>query len=203
MASQNVIGPFRDRMGPVGVWLGSLRPAPIDLERLAVCRIEGLGYGSLWTGEVIGGKEAFAHLSLLLATAGQMVIGSGIANIWARHPAAMQGGGATLGASYPGRFILGIGVSHASLVGPSGQAYRDPLRRMTEYLDGMDAAVADAPRTEVPVPRVLAALGPQMLALARDRADGLTPLCPAHPYRGRRERCSVPGSCSYPSKPWS
>ena len=88
----------------------------------------------------------------------------------------MEGGAATLGAAYPGRFVLGIGISHAHLVERSGQTYRNPLRVMSEYLDGMDAAAVDAPNTDVPVPRLLAALRPQMLALARDRADG------AHPY---------------------
>jgi probable F420-dependent oxidoreductase len=176
MVSDDVISALRERMGPVGVWLGSLRPAPVERERQAVRHIEELGYGSVWTGEVIGGKEAFAHQSLLLAATERIVTGTGIANIWARHPATMQGGAMTLGAGYPGRFVLGIGVGHAPSVERSGQTYRMPLTRMREYLDAMDDAAAGAPSTEVPVPRVLAALRPQMLALARDRADG------AHPY---------------------
>jgi probable F420-dependent oxidoreductase len=151
-------------------------PAPVAQEREAARRIEELGYGSLWAPERIGGKEAFAHQSLLLAATERIVTGTGIANIWARHPATMQGGAATVGAGYPGRFILGVGVSHAPGVERSGQAYREPLSRMREYLDAMDAAAADAPNTEVPVPRLLAALRPQMLALARDHADG------AHSY---------------------
>jgi len=176
MTYGDVAGPARDRLGPVGVWLGVLRPAPVDQERAAARRIEELGYGSIWTGEGIGGKEAFAHQAILLAATDRIVTGTGIANVWARHPAAMQGGAATLGAGYPGRFILGVGISHAPMVDRSGQAYEKPLAHMTRYLDGMDAAVADAPATDVPVPRLLAALRPRMLELARDRADG------AHPY---------------------
>jgi probable F420-dependent oxidoreductase len=167
---------LRQRLGRVGVWLASLRPATIEQERAAARRIETLGYGSLWAGEVIGGKEAFAHQAILLTATEQMVTGTGIANIWARHPATMQAGAATLGAAYPGRFVLGIGVSHASIVERSGQAYDRPFTRMVQYLDGMDRVTGDVPVTDVPVPRVLAALGPKMLALARDRADG------AHPY---------------------
>ena len=176
MVSNDVIGVFRERLGQVGVWLGSLMPAPVAREREAARRIEELGFGSIWTAEGIGGKEAFAHQSLLLAATERIVTGTGIANIWARHPATMQGGASTLGAGYPGRFILGVGVSHAPGVERSGQVYRKPLSRMREYLDAMDAAAGYAPGTEVPVPRLLAALRPQMLALARDRADG------AHPY---------------------
>jgi probable F420-dependent oxidoreductase len=167
---------IRERLGHVGVWLASLRPATIEQERAAARRIEALGYGSLWAGEVIGGKEAFAHQAVLLTATEQIVTGTGIANIWARHPASMQAGAATLGAAYPGRFVLGIGVSHAPIVERSGQTYDRPFSRMVEYLDGMDRVTGDVPQTEIPVPRVLAALGPKMLALARDRADG------AHPY---------------------
>jgi len=88
----------------------------------------------------------------------------------------MEGGAATLGAAYPGRFILGIGISHAPIVERSGQSYKNPLAHMVRYLDGMDAAIEDAPVSAVPVPRVLAALRPRMLELARERGDG------AHPY---------------------
>ena len=177
MAANDVVIATRERLGSVGVWLGSLRPASIDEERVVVGQIEGLGYGSLWTGEGIGGKEAFAHQALLLAASDRIVTGTGIANVWARQPATMQGGANTLGSGYPGRFILGLGVSHASMVSRSGQSYERPLAHaMVDYLDRMDAALAGTPRSDAPVPRVLAALRPQMLALARDRTDG------AHPY---------------------
>jgi probable F420-dependent oxidoreductase len=178
MTECEVVRSTRERLGLVGVWLGLgvLGPAPIDQERLAVRRIEELGYGSIWCGEAIGGKEAFAHQSLLLAATERIVTGTGIANVWARHPATMQGGAGTLGAAYPGRFVLGVGISHAPMVDRSGQTYERPLNHMARYLDGMDVAATNAPVTDLPVPRVLGALRPQMLALARDRADG------AHPY---------------------
>jgi probable F420-dependent oxidoreductase len=176
VTSSEIVHSARNRLGPVGVWLGVLGRAPIDEERQAARRIEALGYGSIWTPEGIGGKEAFAHQAVLLAATQRIVTGTGIANVWARHPATMQGGASTLGAAYPGRFILGVGISHASAVERSGQTYEKPLQHMVRYLDAMDAAAETAPATEVPVPRILAALRPNMLALARDRADG------AHPY---------------------
>jgi probable F420-dependent oxidoreductase len=67
-------------------------------------------------------------------------------------------------------------VSHAPVVEFSGQQYEKPLEHMAHYLDRMDAAAPNIPRTAVPVPRLLAALRPRMLALSRDRTDG------AHPY---------------------
>jgi probable F420-dependent oxidoreductase len=188
------------RLGPVGVWLGALRPASIEDERAAAHRIEALGYGSLWSGEGVGGKEAFAHQGVLLAATERMATGTGIANVWARHPAAMQGGGATLGAAYPGRFVLGVGVSHAPLVEPSGQRYEKPYAHMVRYLDGMDVAVASSPETAVPVPRVLAALRPRMLELARDRADGAHPYFVPSPHTARARAALGPDKLLIPEQ---
>jgi probable F420-dependent oxidoreductase len=176
MLTGDEVGTVRQRLGPVGVWLTMSGATTIDEERAAVRRMEELGYGSLWGGEVIGGREAFANTAVLLAATDRIVTGTGIANVWARQPATMEGGAATLGAAYPDRFVLGVGISHAPIVERSGQKYEKPLAHMTHYLDGMDAAVSGAPATPRPVPRVLAALRPRMLELARDRADG------AHPY---------------------
>jgi probable F420-dependent oxidoreductase len=176
MLSNSEVVAARDRLGPVGVWMGSLMGATIEREREIARRIEELGYGSIWTGEIVGGKEAFAHQSVLLAATDHISTGTGIANVWARQSAAMQGGGATLGAAYPGRFVLGIGISHGPIVEMSGQVYEKPLQTMIDYLDGMDASIVHAPPCDVPVPRVLAALRPKMLELSRTRADG------AHPY---------------------
>ncbi len=89
---------------------------------------------------------------------------------------AMANGAKTLGEQFPGRFVLGIGVSHAPSVASRGGNYGSPLAEMRGYLDAMDAAQYAAPQPNPPVPLVLAALGPKMLELAATRADG------AHPY---------------------
>jgi probable F420-dependent oxidoreductase len=170
-----VVGTSTECLGEVGVWLGVLEGAAIGTERCAVRRVEELGYGSIWCGERIGGKEAFAHHSVLLAATEHIIIGTGIANVWARHPAAMQGGAATLSAAYPGRLVLGVGISHSRMVDRSGHTYFRPLDHMARYLDGMDVASADPSGVESPILRIIGALGPQMLALARDRADGANP----------------------------
>jgi probable F420-dependent oxidoreductase len=158
------------------VWSGALRAAAVADEPAAIRRIEELGYGSLWTGEGIGGKDAFAHAAMALASSSRIVFGTGIANVWARHPATMEGGAATLAAAWPGRFVLGVGASHATMVERSGQVYANPVAHMARYLAEMDAAIAGSPETPVPFARVLAALRPRMLALAREHAHG------AHPY---------------------
>jgi probable F420-dependent oxidoreductase len=167
---------MRDRLGPVGVWLGALLGASVATERAAARHIEELGYGSLFTGERIGGKEALAHQAVLLAATDRLVTGTGIASIWARHPAVLEGGAELLGQAYPGRFVLGIGISHAASVDRTGQTYDRPLARTATYLETMAEATVDPPDGSPPVPHVLAALRPKMLELARLQTDG------AHPY---------------------
>ncbi len=176
ITEEDIVPATRKRLGRVGVWLGALMGVPADVERPTARRIEELGFGSIFVGERIGGKEAMAHQAVLLAATDHIVVGTGIANVWSRHPAAMQGGSATLGDAYPGRFLLGLGISHALMVDTSGMTYEKPLAHMARYLDDMAASAAIGPVSEVPVPHLLAALRPRMLELARDRTDG------AHPY---------------------
>ncbi|GAA2412855.1 TIGR03620 family F420-dependent LLM class oxidoreductase [Actinomadura vinacea] len=164
----------RRRLGRVGA--GLMVPiAPADEWRESVRRVEKAGYRSVWVNEAIGGREVFAHMGVMLAASERIVVGSAIANVWARHPAAMQGGAAVLADAYPGRLALGLGVSMGAIVEQSGQKWERPLGRMRDYLDQLDASAAMAPRPPVPFPRILAALGPKMTGLARERADGALP----------------------------
>jgi len=165
------------RIGRVGVWSFELeRRTARDAQRFAA-EIGALGYPTLWIPESLGSKEIFSHAALLLGGSDRIVIASGIANIWARDPVAMANGARTLVEAYPDRFLLGIGVSHAPVVDARGGSYRRPLEHMRGYLDAMDAAPFTGPnRKDPPPPRVIAALGPQMLKLAAERSLG------AHPY---------------------
>jgi probable F420-dependent oxidoreductase len=171
----NVVETAREALGPVGVWTAVWRGAPITERRALAARIEELGYGSIWTGEILGGLEAFSHAATVLSSTDHIVFGTGIANLWAREPATMQAGAATIAALWPDRFDLGIGVSHAPVVAAGERTYAKPMDRITSYLDGMDKE-AEAVPPEHPFPRLLAALRPRMLELAKEKADG------AHPY---------------------
>ncbi|MFF8899262.1 LLM class F420-dependent oxidoreductase [Streptomyces lydicus] len=164
------------RIGRIGVWHGGLGRIPAATARRVAAEIEQLGYGALWFGEGPGTKEAFSHAGLLLAATERITVATGIANIWGRDAAAANGATHTLAEAYDGRFLLGLGASHAPIVNLRGHTYARPLAAMRDYLDGMDAAPYEGPVTEPPPARVLAALGPKMLELARDRAAG------AHPY---------------------
>lgn len=184
---EDAVREARRRLGRVGVAL--VTPlAPADEWRRAARRVEDAGYGSIWVNEAIGGREVFTQLGVMLAATERVVLGSAIANLWARHPATMQGAASVLADAYPGRLALGIGVSMGAVVERSGQTWSSPIARMREYLDGMDAAVPGAPAPEVPFPRLLAALGPKMQGLAAERADGMLPaMMPVEHTRRARE----------------
>lgn len=165
-----------EMMGRVGVWSFALQRLGAATETEAASDLEQMGYESLWIPESVGSKDVLVHSAILLNATARTIVAPGIANIHARDPMAMANGARALGEAYPGRFVLGIGVSHAPSVELRGGSYGSPVRQMTAYLDAMEQAQYAAPQPEQPVPLVLAALGPRMLRLAAERTDG------AHPY---------------------
>ena len=163
-------------LGRVGLWTGALDALEVPAARDAVAALDAQGWGGLWFGEAYG-REAFTAAQLYLSASERLVVATGIASIYGRDAVAASAAARTLEAAFPGRFVLGLGVSHAPLVERMrGHEYGRPLAAMRQYLDALDAAPYVAAGGQEPPPRVLAALGPRMLELARDRAQG------AHPY---------------------
>ena len=163
-------------LGRVGIWTGALDGVPSAEAQQAAVRLEATGIKTLWVPETIG-RDPFVTATLLLSATSTLQIATGIANIYARDAVTMANTQRSLEEAFPGRFLLGLGVSHEVLVASIRRhSYDKPYSRMKAYLDEMDAAlfIAVGP-TERP-PTVLAALGPRMLGLAGERADG------AHPY---------------------
>lgn len=163
------------QLGKLGVW-GSLEGytarAGADLAKT----VEGLGYSALWQPEAVG-RNVLVHSSWVLANTTKLIAATGIANIYARDPMSMRGAQLALAEQSGGRFLLGMGVSHAPMVeGMRGHAYSKPVATMKTYLERMKAAMYVAPQPAEPPLTLIAALGPKMLELARDGADG------AHPY---------------------
>ena len=162
-------------LAPIGVWAGSLRALPIESARDLARELDDLGYGVLWFPES-DARDPFVHLALLLDATERIAGGTAIASIWARDALAMACAGRTLAEAFPGRVLLGLGVSHQPLVeGMRGHEYASPLATMRAYLDAMDAATYTAVEPVVPAPRLLSALGPKMLELAAERTQGTIP----------------------------
>jgi probable F420-dependent oxidoreductase len=150
---------LKPELGHYGVWLGNRSISP-DLAR----QIESLGYGAAW----IGGSPdaALEWVEPALAETSSLQLATGIINIWSSPAAEVAESYSRVENAYPGRFLLGVGVGHPEHT----DVYKKPYDALVEYLDELDAAGVPTSR------RVLAALGPKVLALAAQRSAG------AHPY---------------------
>jgi probable F420-dependent oxidoreductase len=166
---------LRSRLRRVGIWMTPLSAAGPTPEAAGQA-IEKAGFTSVWVGGGNAGPADFAALRGLLAGSERLIAAPGIANIWAWEPGEMRQEAEGLEADFPGRFILGLGVSHAPLVTQLGHDYVKPFSKMEKFLDELDhpAQHGGASPRELP-PIVLAALGPKMLRLAARYAG-------AHPY---------------------
>ena len=169
------------QLGRLGVWYPIDRLDGVGIRRL-LRTVEDLGYSTFWYPEALG-YESFSIASFMLANTERLVIGSSIANIYARDPFTARRGLRTLSSLYDARFILGLGVSHAPMVERRGHVYDKPVPTMRRYLDGVYEDPSNA--TEWPV--VIAALGPLMLKLAAERAAGAVPynVTPEHTREAR------------------
>jgi probable F420-dependent oxidoreductase len=154
-------------LGKIGVWWSGSWHDANDGDHNVAGDLESLGYGTLWSS---GGFEPglAPRFGELLAGTRHCAVASGIASIWTTTPSDAGPAVTELEDRYDGRFLFGIGASHSLIV----QDYVRPYSRMVEYLDGLDALE----RPIAPERRILAALGPRMLRLAKERAAG------AHPY---------------------
>jgi probable F420-dependent oxidoreductase len=169
------------QLGRLGVWYPIDRLDAAGIKRL-LRTIEDLGYSTFWYPEALG-YESLSIASFMLANTERLIIGSSIANIYARDPFTARRGLRTLSSLYDDRFILGLGVSHAPMVERRGHAYDKPVPTMRRYLDGLYEDPSNT--TEWPV--VIAALGPLMLKLAAERTAGAVPynVTPEHTREAR------------------
>ena len=165
----------------LGVWYPIDRLDGAGIKHL-LSKIEELGFSTFWYPEALG-YESLSIASFMLANTERLVIGSSIANIYARDPFTARRGLRTLSSLYDARFILGLGVSHAPMVERRGHVYDKPVPTMRRYLDGVYEDPSNA--TEWPV--VIAALGPLMLKLAAERTAGAVPynVTPEHTRAAR------------------
>jgi len=158
------------RLGRFGVW----RSASLVTPDLAA-GIEGLGFGALWLGSSPAGDLIQAE-ELLDATT-TLTVATSIVNMWRDQPEDVAGSFARVQRRHPGRFLLGIGAGHRE----AAQQYARPYETLARYVDVLQAG--GVPRHSM----VLAALGPRVLGLARDRAAGAIPYLvpPGHTRQAR------------------
>jgi probable F420-dependent oxidoreductase len=158
-------------LGKIGLWF-FLDAMPAAQSAEFAQKVEKLGYRTLWIPEAVG-REPFPHAAYLLDKTSRLNIATGIANIYGRDPITMSAASKTVAELSGGRFLLGIGVSHKPLVSNlRGHSYDKPYSYMKEYLPKMKAALYQAPQPKEPVPVVIAALHPKMLALCAAETQG-------------------------------
>ena len=155
-------------LGRLGVWSVGVRQVADPAVPAAAAELEQLGYGTIWYSGGSGTRGFDIGRALLQATS-SVTVATGITSIWATTPAQSAAGFGQLEHAAPGRFLLGLGVSHAPMVDRASPGrYSHPLQKMARYLDELTAVPSDR--------RILAALGPKMLDLAQRESLG------THPY---------------------
>jgi len=149
----------RDHVGRFGIW----RSGGQVTAELAT-GVERLGYGTLWLGGSPGGD--LTQVEQLLDATTTLTLATGVVNMWKDDARTVAASFARIEAGHPGRFLLGVGTGHREAT----QQYARPYETLATYVDVLlgDGVPAQS--------LVLAALGPKVLRLARDRAGG------AHPY---------------------
>ncbi len=160
------MAPGNSTLGRIGIWSAELRHGDPGEAAEAAAELDELGFGALWIPGEMGG-DLLDHAGRLLAATRRTTIATGILNIWLHDATDVAAWWRALPADQSARFLLGLGVSHGATV---GAAYARPLSAMKEYLVLLSGEGVPADRM------ILAALGPKMLELARDRTAG------AHPY---------------------
>lgn len=172
------------------IGIGISEDIPLPRQQQLAAAVEEAGFASLWTNEA-SGRDALLTCQAWAAATERLEVGVGVLPLWTRTPAQFAMAAATLQEATAGRFLMGIGVSHPGTMGPwHGADFRRPLTAARELLTILDQLLAgetadlegevlSATRfrlgiTPRPAPprRYLAAMGPRMLALAGQRAEG-------------------------------
>lgn len=186
-------------IGKLGVW-ASLDGLP-GTEALAFAkRVEAKGYKTLWMPESRG-RNVFVSSAWLLAGTSKLILAPGIANIYARDAVATASGQLALNEFSGGRFLLGLGVSHVPIVEKiRGHTYGKPVATMRAYLEAMRSAPYQAPQPKDKPLTILAALGPNMLKLSAELADGAHPYCTNPEHTAEARRIMGPGKLLCPEQ---
>jgi probable F420-dependent oxidoreductase len=152
-------------LGTFGIYTFDFEHQSAAQMREAIQELEQEGWRAFWFPELLG-REALTHAGYLLSCTERMHVINAIALIWAREVQWTYGASLLLADAYPNRHVLGLGF------GGSDRPDTTPLTAMTSYLDELDALKTPNPPPTGPMHRILAAYGPKMLALARDRSAG-------------------------------
>ena len=177
----------------IGYFGGTINDGTID-EVVAEARTaESLGFAAYWAPQIFG-HDALTVLAIVGREVPRIELGTSVVPTYPRHPMMLAQQCLSVNAASGGRLCLGIGLSHQVVIEQMmGMSFDKPVRHMREYLDVLGPLSRGEPAHhdgEVyrvhaavnvnggsPFPIVIAALGPQMLKLAAERAHGTLTWC--------------------------
>jgi len=160
-------------LGPVGISL-NITPDETYLDEAA--RLESLGYSAIW---LRGGQiDSLDRITAVVRATDSIPVATGIIPVDVYESEAVAQLHADLQTTAPDRFVVGLG----------GPQVPRPLRGLNEYLDRLDRSAPPVPAER----RILAALGPRKLELARDRAAGAVLLLVTPDYTAEARRILGP-----------
>lgn len=153
----------------IGIWNAGLRGGDAAQAAEGIRAAEDFGYTCVWMPDR-GEPGLFERMELLLETTSRIKVATGILNIWMHTPQSVAEHYTRLNALYDDRFVLGLGASHALIVDAVTEStYAKPYSAMVGWLDELDATTPVVAKGN----RVLAALGPKMVAVAGERSAGV------------------------------
>ncbi len=175
----------------IGLMVGATDGAEGSIDALIkqAQEAEKLGFNNLWMANIFG-LDAISTLGIIGHATTSIGLGTAVTPTYPRHPTAMAQQALTTSAASNGRFSLGIGLSHQIVIeGMLGFSYDKPAKHMREYLSVLGPLLRGETTTfageqyhvnnvtlavpgQMPVPVLVAALGPVMLKLAGKMADG-------------------------------
>jgi len=172
----------------IGVFNQTVNDGTIDEVVEHARRAEADGFASFWTSHILG-HDALTALAVVGREVPRIELGTSVVPTFPRHPAALAQQAVTVNAIAGGRLCLGIGLSHKVVIESMyGLRLERAVRHLTEYLDVLRPLSEDRPaavdgelyrvhlalsaKGASPFPIVVAALGPQLLRVAGERADG-------------------------------
>lgn len=175
-------------IGKIGIWSVELRSGDAGEVREAAAELDELGWGALWIPG-LGGNDALSVAERLLAATKQAAVALGVLNMWMYDPVTIAAQHAQLQQAYTRRLLLGLGVSSPAAAQRMGRDFGNPIAAMNDYLDRIDASATPVPPRE----RILAALGPKMIALAAQRTAGVHPFLVTPEYSAAARQQLGPG----------
>jgi alkanesulfonate monooxygenase SsuD/methylene tetrahydromethanopterin reductase-like flavin-dependent oxidoreductase (luciferase family) len=194
-------------------------------------RVEEAGFRTAWFPEIVFG-DSFVPATATATATSSLLLGTGVVGIWSRSPVTMALQAASVNELSNGRLLLGLGVQARNYVsGWHDRVYERPIRAVREYVTILKRALAGEPVTfegeifsvrgfqlQMPMPEqparvYVAAVGPQMIQLAGEVADGVLGYCWSAAYvrdvvlpalekgaaRAGRTLADIDVACGYPT----